>query len=173
MDSVLASVGTIVLTTKTMQWVASLGYLIVIAACTVAAYILPRTEHFSGASVACTQYEGTMSALTQWVLYTNVLALLSAYSFFYFAKGSTVSVAGSLVWMLNFLQTIVLFFYVQAKVFNSDVRACQSYASESNSAFPRQITANLTYIIIQYIKIAILLVAFFYFRCCLKSKFLK
>lgn len=52
-----------------------------------------------------------MKMLTEWVLYTNIIALVSALMFFYTNKGTTISVIGSLVWVMNILQSFVLFLY--------------------------------------------------------------
>ena len=110
-----------------------------------------------------------MSTLTQWVLYTNLLALISAISFFYFKKGGVVSVLGSIFLILNFIQMIVLFIYAQVKVFDSEIKNCQSSAVDKNSAFVWQYWTILAYIIIQYTKLLIVISAVIFLSCCLKA----
>ena len=110
-----------------------------------------------------------MSTLTQWVLYTNLLALISAISFFYFRKGGVVSVLGSIFLILNFIQMIVLFIYAQVKVFDNDIKNCQSNAVDKNSAFVWQYWTIIAYIIIQYTKLLIVISAVIFLTCCLKA----
>ena len=169
MERILAIIGTVVFTSKTLYYVAGVGYILVSIGCLTGAYILDKTDNYGAIVKDCQSYEAAISALTQWILYTNIVALFSAIAFFYTSKGSTVSVLGSLFWIINFLQTIVLFIYAQVKIFDSDIRECKSNAAESNSSFVWQFNSSLAYIIVQYVKLAIIVAAILYFRCCVKA----
>ena len=103
MDSTFAVVGTIVFTSKIFYWVAGLGYVATSLFCIVAAYGLPETTDFGSILTGCQEYAPVLKTLAQWIMFSNIVALGSAVSFFHFAKGGTVSVIGSILWMLNFL----------------------------------------------------------------------
>ena len=98
-----------------------------------------------------------MNFVIKWVLFTNVAAVASSIAFFYFEKGSTVSVIGLFAWLCNFMQSFVLFLYVQVKVFDHELRGCQSSAVDKNTAYVWSLDIALAYIILQYVKIVILL----------------
>ena len=89
-----------------------------------------------------------LSTLTQWILYTNLIALLSFLGFYHGEKGQTVSILGSLFFIFNFLQMLVLFIFTQVKIFSSDIRECHSAAVDRNTGFVRQYDASLSYIVI-------------------------
>ena len=44
--------------------------------------------------------------------------------FFQAEKGSTISVIGMFVWLINILQGLVLFFFAQSRIFSADIAAC-------------------------------------------------
>lgn len=64
---------------------------------------------------------------------TNIVALASGTMFYNFDKGDTISVIGSLLFVVNFLQVIALFFYAQAKIFDQDIRDCKDEAEKDTS----------------------------------------
>ena len=64
-----------------------------------------------------------------------MIALIAALGFFYFEKGSTVSVISGFVLILNFLQMLVLFFYAQGKLFDSGIKDCRASVVDKNSTF--------------------------------------
>ena len=107
----MAFTGTVVITSKLLYWASGIGYIFVSFFSFIAVYTLPNTV-FPPTQFICISKMNEIRALTQWVLYTNV------------EKGMTVSVLGSIFFLLNFLQMLVLFIYAQVKVFDSDVSQC-------------------------------------------------
>ena len=56
MERLLAVVGTVILTSKTLFWVSGLGYVFVSGATLTAAYILPMTDDFGTLVGGCADY---------------------------------------------------------------------------------------------------------------------
>ena len=56
MERLLAVIGTVVLTSKTLFWVSGLGYVFVSGTTLTAAYILPKTDDFGTSVVGCADY---------------------------------------------------------------------------------------------------------------------
>ena len=52
-DTFMGFIGTVTFTSRTMKWVASLGYIGVSAASVTAAYILPKTNDFGSMVLGC------------------------------------------------------------------------------------------------------------------------
>ena len=176
MDSSLAALGIVVLTSKIIYRVSAIGYIIVSVGCILAAYCMDKTTQYEieGDRTACLEYEPSIKATCQWVLYTNIIALLSAVAFFFFTKGTTISVVGMFVWLANILNMLGLFIYAQVLLFNNDIADCRDAASilKVNVGFVRQYDAILTYLIFQYAKFGILFLAYLYYRFCMKGKLL-
>ena len=129
MDRILGIVGTVVFTSKSLYYVSGFGYITVAIASAFSAYFREDTKDF-GPMVKdyCKEHKGELSALTQWIMVTNIVALFSGLMFYKFDKGDTVSVIGSLLFVINFLQVIPLFFYSQVKIFDLDMRECKDEA---------------------------------------------
>ena len=110
-----------------------------------------------------------MSALTQWIMVTNIVALFSGLMFYKFEKGETISIIGSILFVVNFLQVIPLFFYSQVKIFDQDMRDCKNEA-KNDTNFIWQFYVCLAYIIIQYLKIMMIIIATIFAKFCIKGK---
>ena len=109
MEGLFSTIGTAVITIRMLYWVTAIGSIGVILCGVVSAYVLPEPTGFG--ILNCSDESDKMKMLAQWVLYTNAVGLVSAIMFLYTNKGTTTSVTGCIVWILNFLQGIVLFFY--------------------------------------------------------------
>ena len=109
MEGLLGIIGTVVITVRSLKWISGIGYVTIGGISLVSAYILPKDEDLQ--VQGCDDQISSMKMLTEWVLYTNIIALVSALMFFYTNKGTTISVIGSLVWVMNILQSFVLFLY--------------------------------------------------------------
>ena len=116
MLGLLLTIGTAVVTTRALYWVTLVGSIGVTLLGLLYAYILPETVDFG--TNDCKKEAMKMKPLTLWVLITNLIGLVSAaFIIFYPNKGTTVSVIGSIIWIVNILDSIVLFFYAQANLF--------------------------------------------------------
>ena len=171
-----AFLGTIVFASKTVKWVTQLSYVGLGTLACVSGIVLPqiadKEEERDIALLACGEQVDQMQALTLWVFFTNVIGLLSAFSCTQFEKGNTVSVIGSIVFILNFVQSIFLFFFAQARVFNSDIRDCVDVMNdvEKEKTYQMQHITGLCHVAAQYLKLVIIIVSFIYLRCCLRGK---
>ena len=134
-DTFLGFIGTFTITIRMMYYGGGVGYILMTILSFIAAYIVPKTADFGNNLRGCSQYSNMMSDLSQWVLYTNLIALFAALGFFYFEKGSTVSVISGFFLILNFLQMLVLFFYAQGKLFDSGIKDCRASVVDKNSTF--------------------------------------
>ena len=81
------------------------------------------------------------------------------------------SVLASFVWLLNLLQSLVLFFFAQVRVFDSETRECASAVVEKNSSFYWQDKVVLAHIALNYAKLLVLILAVLFFKCCFSGKF--
>ena len=171
MEAFLARIGTVVLTTRALYWATALGSIAVALIGIVSAYVLPMlgTNNFGAAD--CSEEEASLKILTQWVLYTNVIGLISASMFFYLNKGTTSSVIGSIVWLTNNLQGIVLFFYAQVCVFSGKITDCSSAIFDDGKvgSFKYQEIAVYAHVMLVYLKIFVIICAIFFARCCVKG----
>ena len=136
-EDLTSIVGTVVFTCKSLYWVAGIGYIFVAVFSFIAAYTLPETTDFSDNQLDCLSRKNDLRPLSQWVLYTNLIALVSFLCFYYGEKGMGISVIGSIAFALNLLQMIVLFIYAQVKVFNSNIGSCRQAAVDKNTGFVR------------------------------------
>ena len=133
MDRLLGIVGTVVFTSKSLYYVAGFGYWGIAIFTAVSAYLAEESKDFGVIVKDCDSLKDELSALTQWIMITNIVALASGLMFYKFEKGDTISVIGSLLFLVNFLQVIVLFFYTQVKIFDTDVRECKDEAKKDTS----------------------------------------
>ena len=62
---------------------------------------------------------------------------------------------------------IVLFIYAQVQLFSSEVSSCQKAAVDRNTGYVRQYDATLSFVVVQYLKLFILIASIIFFRCCL------
>ena len=148
MENFFTVVGTVVFTSKTLYWVSGLGYIFVSVTALISAHILYMTEDFGGSLLGCAEYRNGIYYMSQWVLWTNVIALLSGLGFYYGEKGGTIGVISMFAFILNFLQNIALFIYAQVKVFDSETIECRESTPDQNTSFPRQMDACFAYILI-------------------------
>ena len=131
MESLFGNIGTIVISYRILYGVTLIGTLTAIIGGVVSLYILPEAGGFG--TRHCKNEAAEVQMLTQWMLYSNVVGLTSLAMFIHGFKGTPISIIGSIAWILNFLQGIVLFFYAQATVFSSDVLSCASASAKSDS----------------------------------------
>merc|ERR1711957_728681 len=76
----------------------------------------------------CEVFDGKVRTLTVWNAVTNIVALISALSFWHGTKGDPLSVTGSLCYLCNCLQMPVLFVMSQTLLFNSENQVCRKGA---------------------------------------------
>ena len=167
METIFGLTGVLVVTTKTLYWASLLGYIVIATFCVVAAYTLPQTENLSGGG--CKDEVSKIDSLVQWVLATNMVAFASIVGFYYFTKGETVSVVSGIAWLLNFVNSLIVFIYAQVTIYDDSIVACKSLAAETNSTYVRSYDAALTHVIVQYVKLAIIIVGPLYYKCCVKG----
>ena len=81
------------------------------------------------------------------------------------------SVFASFIWLLNLLQSLVLFFFAQVRVFDSETRECATAVEDKNTSFYWQDKVVLAHIAVNYAKILVLILALLFFKCCFSGKF--
>lgn len=70
MEDLLALVGTVVITSKTLYWITGLGYIVLAGVSIYAAYIAPKTTDFGLMTLGCADTESSLRALCTWILVT-------------------------------------------------------------------------------------------------------
>ena len=82
MDRPYGVVGTLVFTSKFLYYVAGIGYLGIALASAFSSYLKEDTKDFGSIVKDCNGYKGELSALTQWIMVTNIVALVSGIMFY-------------------------------------------------------------------------------------------
>ena len=70
MEDLLALVGTMVITSKSLYWIAGLGYLALSSASIYAAYIASQTTDFGLMTLGCASSDSSLRTLASWILVT-------------------------------------------------------------------------------------------------------
>ena len=105
-----------------------------------------------------------------WVLVTNLIGLISAYMFFGHSKGSAISVIGSICWLSNILQAIVLFVYAQVWLFSDDVQSCSALVHNPEIvSYTYQLATAHAQVALAYLKIMVVVVALLFHKCCVSE----
>ena len=170
MEVLMSYWGVLIFTTRIIYWVTGIGYVCVALASIVSLYFSPNLENL--AAIGCSQQAEQLKSLTTWVFVTNFIGLVSAIMFFYNDKGSTISVIGSLVWLLNILQGLVLFIVAQVRLWSSEIQACGKAIeglSEDTSAYKWQQTAVFVHILLCYLQLMIVSLASIFAITCIKG----
>ena len=97
MEKILGYAGTSVITFRAIYWLTLFSQITLIVASIIAAFVLPKQANVCQSEVAW------VSSVTIWVLATNLTGFISAFVFFYTAKGTAPSIIGCFVWLLNII----------------------------------------------------------------------
>merc|ERR1712046_293541 len=133
-----------------------LGYVAISSAGFYAAFFAEMTV-FAQENRKCVDAGHRMQAVTTWCAITNVIALVAGIVFYYGEKGGTISVLGSITFLFNFFNMLVLFISAQVFIFSDKVSECDALISpDVNSSYRASKNLLVSYIVVQYGKIFVL-----------------
>ena len=120
MSNIFAGIGTMIITSKYFYRISN-----VINTLLFIVFAFSLTSFKDNDRNLCPDsVEDRTKSFAVWAMLTCLVSTISLFSFAHFAKGSTMSVTGHLVYAINSVQMLVLFFWTQAVVFKGDNWTC-------------------------------------------------